>query len=98
MNEKKIVLVKILNKLKKNWDQAQWFLSLLESKYCDEKTVNEITRMIFDSLKKTKEQMDDIKWARILEKSMNILKKIHKEEFTDREKEKKEIDKLLEDL
>ncbi len=95
MEAKKKLLIKVLKKIEKDWDMAEWFLTLLQSQYCDEQTVNELSRIIFHSLKKTSKK---IKWNKTLEKWLNILEKIHQEEFDYRAREIKEIEKLLENL
>jgi regulator of sirC expression with transglutaminase-like and TPR domain len=98
MKKKKESLINVLQKLKTEWIMAKWFLILLQSEYCDDKIINELSRMIFDSAEKTRKTFDKIDWNNILKRWLDIIKKIQQEELEDRESELQEIEDMLKNL
>ncbi len=94
MQAKKKILNKILKKLIWHRSLSEWFLVLLNSEYCDEQTVNELSRMIYNAskdMKKSKEQA-------ILQKWLSLINQIHQQEITEREQEENELNDMLNSL
>lgn len=92
MEQKKKLIIKVLTKLKPYRNLAEGILALVESSYVDEKTIDGILSLINQSIKSVKNNKSKIK----LEKSLEIIQKIHHQE--DMQKESENIDQLLENI
>ena len=92
--KKKDAIVKILTKLVPYWDLAEGFLTLVQSEYCDDQTINELSRMIWNAAS----EMEELDKKKILNKGLSMIKKIHEGERKDKEEEEEELDHMFDNL
>lgn len=90
MNQKKKLLIKVLNKLLPYWDLAEGIIALVNSKYIDENTIDALLLIITQAIKTTKKKQQKEK----LERSISAIQKIKDQEEFDQE----DADKLLETI
>jgi len=92
MEQKKELIIKVLTKLKPYRNLAEGILALIESSYCDEKTIDGLLKLINTSIKQTKNKKDKSH----MQKGLELIQKIQSQEQM--EKESENIDQLLENL
>jgi len=93
MNQKKELLIQILNKLKPHRDLADGILALVESGYADEKSIDGVIHVIANSIKTLKN--DEQKT--ILQKGLEKIQQIRSME-EDGKMSEEELDALLADI
>lgn len=93
MERKKELLVKVLRKLQGHWSFAEGFLSLLESEYATEGIMDKLILALKESLDEIKEENEKTK----IEKSLELIQKIKKEEMEE-EIAEGDLDKLLDNI
>ena len=72
MNQKKELVIKVLEKLQWHRDMAQDLLVIVKSSYCSDEILNSIIIEVNKAIKTVKENDDKL----LLEKSLQLLKKI----------------------
>lgn len=93
MEQKKQLLIKVLEKLKPYWDLAEGILALIESTYADEKLFDWIIHVINTSIKTVKNKTNRQKMQKWLEKIQEI------KAMEDAEKSwERDVEELLADI
>jgi len=92
MEQKKQLLLKVLNKLLPYWNLAEGLIALVDSKYIDEKTIDGLLVVINQSIKNVKDSKNKEKMV----KAVEIMEKIKQEEME--ENETNDVEKLLEGI
>ncbi len=72
MNQKKELVIKVLERLQWHRDMARDLLVIVKSSYCSDEILNSITIEVNKAIKTVKENDDKL----LLEKSLQLLKKI----------------------
>jgi peptide subunit release factor 1 (eRF1) len=93
MNQKKELLIQILNKLKPHRDLADGILALIESSYADEKAIDGVIHVIANSIKTLKNSEQKT----ILQKGLEKIQQIKSME-EDEEISEEELDAILADI
>ena len=93
MNKKKLVL-DVLNKLLPYRPMAEWIIALIESKYADEKIIDDLLIIISKAIKSTKKESEKTK----LEKASKTIKKIKEVEKKQKKQESEEIEKMIKEI
>lgn len=97
MEQKKELIVKVINKIKPYRNKAEDILKLLNSKECNEEIMDEIIRRFNDAIKQCKKEND----IKTLKKWLNAVQKIRemeKKEEKSKEELDIELDKLLDSI
>lgn len=92
MSSKQQVLIKLLKKLEKYRNLAEWIWVLLQAIPVDDKILDWIVTIIADAVKKTENQTHKQK----LQDAISLIQKIRQDE--ENEKESTNIEALLENL
>lgn len=93
MDQKKKLLIQILNKLKPHRELSEGILALIESWYADEKTIDGVIHVIANSIRTLK----DDEQKTILQKWLEMVQKIKDMEENEKMSEE-ELDNLLADI
>ena len=93
MNQKKALLIQILNKLKPHRELADGILALIESWYANDKAVDGLIHVISNSIRTLK----DGEQKTVLQKWLEMVQKIKDMEENEKMSEE-ELDKLLADI
>ena len=72
MNQKKELVIKVLENLQWHRDMTQDLLVIVNSSYCSDEILNSIIKLVNKAIKSVKENDDKL----LLEKSLQQLKKI----------------------
>ena len=90
MEQKKELILRVLEKLEWYWDMAPWFLAIVE-RTSDEKIVEDLLKLIRTGIK-------TIKNKRIKEKLVSRVKELQRKWDLEQEQNWEEADNLLEDF
>lgn len=92
--DKKEYVLSLLKKLEPYWDKISDLIINIELWVCDENDIKYIINIIEKHIKTIKDK--NIKQA--FEKTMNLLKKLKKQEIIERQKEELEIEIILQKI
>jgi len=93
MEQKKKFLIKVLKKLQPQWNLAEGFLALLESKY----VTDEIMDTLIGALQEALEVVKSDKEKETFKRWLKLVKKIKNQEDKEEKMTDEELDRLLED-
>ena len=93
MNQRKELIIKVLEKMQWHRDIAQDLLVIVKSSYCTDEILDSLINLISKSIKSTKADSEKI----LLEKSLQQIKRIQKMEENTKISDK-DMDALLDDI
>ena len=67
MEQKKELLIKVLEKLQPQWNLAEGILALVKSSYVDEKSIDGVVKLIAEGIKNIKSRQQD-EWVQKIQK------------------------------